>query len=134
MRDPNLLLSDASLPARRTNILPGCREADAGFRRRAEVRADSIRFRPILASLVSFLPFPFTCLYFDLWLLDTNIDVIVMATELRPPLARTYEIITLPLHSGRLSSWNKACSRENIGVMVFRIKSKKIKHAFNLNH
>lgn len=43
-------------------------------------------------SLLSFLPFSFTCLYFDLWLLDTNIDVIVMATEARPPRARTRRI------------------------------------------
>lgn len=77
----------------------------------AEVWADSVRFCPILGSLLSFLPFSFTCLYFDLWLLDTNIDVIVMATELRPPLARTYEIITFPLYSGHLSSSNKPCSQ-----------------------
>lgn len=76
-------------------MISGRHEVD-NRERCASPEFESIRLCSVLflGCLLSFLPFSFTCLYFDLWLLDTNIDVIVIATEARPPRARTDQIIT----------------------------------------
>lgn len=87
------LTSSSPARARNDGFPDGC-EVDEQ-RGAAPVRSRS-RFGRVASysggSLLSFLPFSFTCLYFDLWLLDTNIDVIVMATVARPPRARTRRI------------------------------------------
>lgn len=85
-----------TFPHRRIKTMISGRHEVDSRERWASPEFESIRLCSVLflGGLLSFLPFSFTCLYFDLWLLDTNIDVIVIATEARPPRARTDQIIT----------------------------------------